>query len=169
LDRIVRTALSHMSGVARDEVYSRNDDIVKGYKIVNTLDGRTSALCIELGGKCWYYDKDQAPAGASLLPYEMKPPFHYHCRSTTVPILKSWRELGININEAPEGTRSSLDGYVPASTTYAEWFRNAGEQVQRDVLGSARYELFASGELSINQFIRDGSWLSLEQLRQRGH
>jgi hypothetical protein len=41
MERVVRTTFSHMSGVARDEVYSRNDDLVKGYKWVSTLDSRT--------------------------------------------------------------------------------------------------------------------------------
>jgi len=169
LERIVRTAFSHMSGVSRNEVYSRNDDLVKGYKWCATLDSRTSPTCIAYDGRTWYYDKDNAPSGASLLPGNVTPPAHYSCRSTTVPVLKSWKELGINIAEAPEGTRSALDGYVPASTTYSEWFDKAGEKVQRDVLGAARYEMYKSGEMKVTQFMKDGSWLSLEQLKQRGH
>ena len=169
MERIVRDSMSHMASTARDEVYSRNDDIVKGYMVCATLDTRTSALCVTLDHKCWYYDKDNIPSGASLLPYEMKPPFHYSCRSCTVPSLKSWRELGININEAPEGTRSALDGYVPQSTTYSEWFDKAGEKVQMDVLGPARYKQYKEGGMKITEFIKDGSWLSLEQLKQRGH
>lgn len=92
-----------------------------------------------------------------------------NCRSCTVPILKSWKELGINIAEAPEGTRSALDGYVPQSMTYSEWFDKAGEKVQMDVLGPARYKLYKEGGEKITAFMKDGSWLSLEQLKQRGH
>lgn len=169
LERVVRTSFSHMSGVARDEVYSRNDDLVKGYKWCSTLDTRTSPTCISYDGKCWYYDKDNIPAGVSLLPGPVKNPAHYMCRSTTVPITKSWKELGINISESPEGTRSALDGYVPQSMTYSEWFDKAGEKVQRDVLGPARYEMYKAGDMKITQFMKDGSWLSLEQLKQRGH
>lgn len=92
-----------------------------------------------------------------------------NCRSTTVPILKSWRELGINISEAPEGTRSALDGYVPASTTYADWFDKAGADVQKEVLGAERFKMYQAGEMKVTQFMKNGSWLSLEQLKQRGH
>jgi SPP1 gp7 family putative phage head morphogenesis protein len=169
MERIVRTSFSHMSGVARDEVYSKNDDLVKGYKWVSTLDSRVSPFCISMDGKCWYYDKENVPSGVSLMPHQIKPPGHYGCRSTTVPIIKSWKELGINISEAPEGTRSSLDGYVPASTTYAEWFDKAGADVQKEVLGAERFKMYQAGEMKVTQFMKDGSWLSLEQLKQRGH
>jgi len=169
MERVVRTAFSHMSGVARDEVYSNNDDLVKGYKWVSTLDSRTSPTCIAYDGRCWYYNPENAPNGASLLPGPVKNPAHYMCRSCTVPILKSWRELGINISEAPEGTRSALDGYVPASTTYSEWFDKAGEKVQLEVLGAERFKMYQAGEMKVTQFMKDGSWLSLEQLKQRGH
>jgi hypothetical protein len=128
-----------------------------------------SSICISYDGKVWYYDKDSIPSGASLLPGPVKNPAHYGCRSTTVPILKSWRELGINISESPEGTRSALDGYVPQSTTYADWFDKAGADVQKDVLGPSRYEMYKSGDMKVTQFMKDGSWLSLEQLKQRGH
>lgn len=169
MERIVRTSMSHLASTARDEVYSRNDDIVKGYKWVSCIDTRTSPTCINYDGRCWYYNKDYIPDNASLLPGPVKNPAHYHCRSCTVPILKSWKELGININEAPEGTRSALDGYVPQSTTYSEWFDKAGEKVQMDVLGPARYKLYKEGGEKITAFMKDGSWLSLEQLKQRGH
>jgi len=169
MERIVRTTMSHLSSTARDEVYSRNDDIVKGYKWVSCIDTRTSPTCINYDGRCWYYDKDYIPDNASLLPGPVKNPAHYHCRSCTVPILKSWRELGININEAPEGTRSALDGYVPQSMTYSEWFDKAGEKVQMDVLGPARFKQYKEGGMKITEFIKDGSWLSLEQLKQRGN
>lgn len=42
---MVRTATNHVSNIARQRAYDENDDIITGYKIVATLDGRTSNVC----------------------------------------------------------------------------------------------------------------------------
>ena len=96
MERVVRTSMSHMSSVARDEVYSNNDDLVKGYKVVATLDGKTSAICIGYDGKCWYYDKENIPSGVSLLPGPIKkPPFITGVDQPRFPFLKAGKNSAL--------------------------------------------------------------------------
>lgn len=61
---VVRTAISHMSSVAKMEVGKENADIVRGVRIVATLDSRTSTTCQSMDGR--EYPMDKAPL----------PPYH---------------------------------------------------------------------------------------------
>lgn len=155
-EAMVRTAVTHTASAARDELYKDNDDLVKGVRWVATLDSRTTILCASLDGQV--FPPDSGP----------RPPAHINCRSTTVPVLKSWKELGIKLADAPEGTRASMDGQVPASTTYQTWLENRPKEFQDDVLGATRGKLFRDGGLTLDRFIdRAGQEYTLEQLRSR--
>lgn len=91
----------------------------------------------------------------------------HNCRSRTLPYLKSWKELGIDLKEAPPGTRASMDGQVAASTTFPKWLRRQPIAVQEEVLGVTRAKLFREG-MPIDRFIgRDLKPLTLAQIRAR--
>jgi SPP1 gp7 family putative phage head morphogenesis protein len=106
---IVRTSINELSAVAREETFKANEDVISGVMMVATLDDRTTEICQEQDGKV--YPVDEGP----------RPPFHFNCRTTVVPVLKSWKELGIALKDVPETTRASMDGQVPATMTYKEW------------------------------------------------
>lgn len=153
---MVRTAVNHTATVARNETYKQNSSVIKKVKWVSTLDARTTLICASRDGNV--YDVDKGP----------RPPAHFACRSTTAPVLKSWKEMGINLREAPEGTRASLNGQVPASTTYNEWLRKQPVSVQNEVLGETKARLFRKGELPVDRFVdRQGNEYTLDELRRR--
>lgn len=154
-EAIVRTAVNHTANYARDSLYAENDDLIKGVMWVSTLDGRTSAICQARDGKV--YPLDKGP----------KPPAHYNCRSSTTPILKTWRELGIDMDETNESTRASMDGQVPAKTTYQSWLKDKPAEFQDEVLGKTRAKLFRDG-LPLDRFVNDkGIQYNLEELKKR--
>jgi hypothetical protein len=96
-----------------------------------------------------------------------RPPAHFNCRSSTTPILKSWRELGFDADELPPGTRASMNGQVPADQDYDTWLRKQPKDVQDDVLGKTKGDLFRAG-LKMDRFVdRKGAELTLDQLRRR--
>ena len=91
-----------------------------------------------------------------------------NCRSTQAPVTKSWRELGVDMDEVPAGTRASMDGQVPAETTYLEWLGKQPAGVQDEVLGPTRAKLYRDGKLPMDRMYGDkGQWLSIDQLRAR--
>lgn len=150
----VRTALNHTSNLASELTYQENADIVKGVQWVATLDGRTTRICASRDGKV--YPLDKGP----------RPPAHINCRSTTTPVLKSWKELGISLNQAPEGTRASMNGQVPSSTTFEDFLRNQPTDFQDEFLGKKAGILFRRGNLPLDRFVdRAGNDLTLDQLR----
>ena len=155
-EAVVRTAVNHTATVARNETYKANESVIGKWQFVATLDSRTTLTCASLDGE--RFDLGKGPL----------PPRHFGCRSTTVPVVKSWKELGINLKEAPEGTRSSLDGQVAASITYGEWLRKQPKHVQEDVLGVKKAKLFKDGNLKIDRFVDNkGEELTLDELRAK--
>lgn len=66
---MVRTAVQHVATQSRMETMKRNDDLVKGYKIVVTFDSRTTTLCMDVGQRNETYE-----IGKGLMP-----PLHWNC------------------------------------------------------------------------------------------
>lgn len=154
-ETLARTAISHVVQAARQATFEDNDEVISALKWHATLDKRTSLVCITRDGKI--FPLDTGP----------RPPAHPNCRSTMIPVVKSWQELGINMAEAPPGTRASMDGQVPADVTYAEWLRRQPVAFQNDVLGKTKGQLFRAGKLDVDQFVdNSGRAYTLDQLRQ---
>lgn len=155
-ETVVRTAVNHTANAAREIVFEANADIIKGVRWVSTLDGRTSAVCRARDGQV--YKPKEGP----------RPPAHPNCRSATVPVLKSWREMGLNLADAPAGTRASLDGQVPADLTYGAWLAKKPAAFQDEVLGETKARLFRDGGLTLDRFVdTTGREYSLAELRRR--
>lgn len=152
-EALARTGVMSASNRARQEFHKMNPEVVKGYSWVLTLDDRTCPICWE---------------GESQNPYppEKPPslPAHVNCRCLSTVITPSWRELGIDIDEAPPGTRASMNGEVPDTMTYEEWFKKQDAALQKDVLGESRYEAFKKGK-PVTAFSDNGEILTLDQLR----
>lgn len=141
IEAIVRTAIAGVSNNVRQLTYEQNPKVVKAVLFVATLDLRTCEVCGALDGN--EYEIDVGP----------RPPIHPGCRCTTCPVIKSWKELGINLKEAPPGTRASMDGQVPATTDFATWLGRRSAADQDQVLGPARGELYRSGRVKFRDFV----------------
>ena len=153
---MVRTAVSHTANFTRNEFYKQNNDLVKGIKWISTLDGRTSAVCRARDGEV--YPIDSGP----------RPPAHWNCRSSTTPVIRSWKELGIDLPESAKSTRASMDGQVPEDMTYQDWLRKQPVERQDDILGKTKGKLFRKGGLTLERFVdRNGRELNLTELRAK--
>ena len=154
-EAVVRTATNHTANTAREYIYERNASLIKGVRWNATLDGRTTLICASRDGKV--YDPGKGP----------RPPAHFNCRSSTSPVLKSWRELGFDADEVPAGTRASMDGQVPADTTYDAWLRKQPRAFQDEVLGQKKAALFREG-VKVDRFVdRRGREFTLDELKRR--
>ena len=142
---LVRTATNHAANVGRMETAAANADIVKGIVWDAALDLRTCPTCgaLEEESRANPYPIDSGP----------RPPAHPRCRCAALPVLKSYRELGIDRDEAPEGFRASMDGQVPASTTFEEFLRGKSADDQDIVLGATRGRMFREGKADLLDMI----------------
>ena len=154
-EAITRTAVSHVSTHAREATFKENDDMIKGIRVVATLDGRTTPICQSLDGKIFKPGEGR------------RPPFHWNCRTTVVPVLKSAAELGLPFDDSlvPPGRRAALGGDVPETETYQTWLKKQPAVFQDRVLGKARADAFRDGRFTVQQFVNDkGQKLTLKEL-----
>ncbi|WP_282748806.1 phage minor head protein [Hafnia paralvei] len=162
---IVKTAINHTASVARNKFAEKNSDIIKAKQWSSTLDTKTSAQC-RIRDRLMY-SLENKPLGHKI-PYLQGPGrIHWNCRSGEIFITKSWKELGFKKGELSGATRASMDGQLPAETSYGEWLQRQSAYRQTQVLGPVRYQLIKDGGMSYDSFYSDkGEWLTLEQLRE---
>lgn len=168
VEAVVRTALSHTAAFTRDRFYEANATVVKAVQWLSTLDARTSPMCRIRDG-LRYTQEGHKPIGHTI-PWGAGPgALHWNCRSTSTPVLKSWKELGAaDAEEFSPATRASMDGQVAADMTYAQWLEKQSAARQDEILGPTRGALLRRGGLDLEGFYNDkGRWLTLDQLRER--
>lgn len=154
-EAIVRTAVAHTTNFARESLMKANEDILNGEQYVSVLDSRTTPICQSLDGEIFAVGKGAIP------------PMHIGCRSTRVAVVKSWQELGFDIDDVPASTRASMTGQVPASQDYGQWLKKQPIEIQNEVLGIERGKIYRENNLPISSYVNDaGQYYTLEQLRK---
>jgi SPP1 gp7 family putative phage head morphogenesis protein len=144
IERNTRTYLQSMSSMTRDSLFKKNESLFSGYQYLATLDRRTCLVCANYDGKVFSKMEDVP-----------RTPIHYNCRCVVVPVVKD-----INI----EDTRSSENGYVDANMTFNDWLNTQSVDVQKEVLGKGRFEIFQKTH-KIEQFVDNGQVLALKDLK----
>ena len=157
---VVHTAVQHVATLARMETMQANADILNGYEWSSTLDSRTSAVCQSLSGRVFELGKGPLP------------PAHPNCRSSIIPKVKSFRELGIDLDDLPPGKQASMHGPVDADLTYFAWLKQQPPSFVEEALGPTRARLFLDGGLSAEEFARlqlgrNFEPLTLEEMRRK--
>lgn len=151
---IARSEIQRVANTTALRTYQANQDVIKQLEWVATLDGRTCPICGSKDGETWRIDK----------PPSVPPPVHPACRCILAPITRSFRELGLDEDELPATTRASMDGQVPATQNYPDWFRKQPAAFQRDVLGPARFKLYRQGAADFDDMVKSNRVLSVDEL-----
>jgi len=105
------------------------------------------------------------------------PPSHWHCRSTTVPVFKSWNDIA-KLENVAQVRRNNLrglsdkqiafyDGQTPLKENYNDWLMRQPQAVQLRHLGDyQKVELFQSGQLTLDGFTNPaGNTIGIKELR----
>jgi len=167
LEAVVRTAVAGVSDHVHQEIYQANADVIQAVQWVATLDSRTCVVCGLMDGQT--FEIGQGP----------RAPAHWNCRCVRVPVLKSWKQLGLPLKEGATGTRAGtaippaevrrlrrlggedkaqlqrrLDGQPAESLTYGQWLKRQSRRVQEEVLGK-ECQVLGRGKLKLEAFVVD--------------
>jgi SPP1 gp7 family putative phage head morphogenesis protein len=167
LKTLSRTAITETSSNVSNATYKLNEDVIDGYQYVATLDSRTSMICSRLDGKVFRLDSKTG----------IRPPQHFNCRSTTVPIVKSYEDIKNTsssriskrrLSRLNSNTRASFNGQVPAKTNFEEFLRQQDQSFKLAILGNKRrVEIFDLGKLKFTQFsTKTGELVSISRLEE---
>lgn len=107
-ERLVQTESAFFAGQATADGYKQSG-IIQQYKVLATLDNRTSSICRDMDGKVF-----KLPEMEVNVNY---PPFHPRCRTTTVAYFDDELSVGERIARGADGKTY----FVPADMTYPEW------------------------------------------------
>ena len=163
---LVITAITSVTTQADHEVYKANKTALRGWQYVAVLDSRTTPICAARDGMIF-----------DIGDTRHLPPAHFHCRSTTIPVMKSWEDMA-NLAGAAHVRRQNLqglskkeiayyDGQTPLRETYSDWLKRQPSDVQLRHLGDhQKVNLFNSGGLTLDKFTNDaGNSIGIKELR----
>jgi hypothetical protein len=165
-DALVRTSAQSVSNKAMMETYEANDDIIKGYEALTTLDGQTSPICMARTGAAWYTNGEPFPESSVQEGFPGPPPWHFKCRTSLNPVTYSWDELmerasgkkqGL-LDTVPDSQRASMDGLLGTGQvkTFDDWLRIKGDPFARQKLGPGLFDLWKDGKITMPQLIDAG-------------
>lgn len=178
-DTLVRTWVQTANVNAQKAVYDANVDIVGKVEWSAVLEngyqasGRGTCLrCAALDGRIWETESKTIPPI----------PLHPKCRCMLLPKTKTWRDLGLDLDEIEDKVRpytirpdKSRFGEAGVRTIlkagksdlrYGEWIATQSKKVQIDALGEARYSLIKSGKISFDDLVKsDGTLKTLKELQ----
>lgn len=166
---VTRTGVQTIANEARISVYDENSDIIKAVQWVSTLDSRTTDICMARSGKTWKFPGFK-PIGHEI-PWNGGPPAHWMCRSTSIPITKTFAEIDGEDAVTPDitpTTRSSMDGQVAADLSFDDFLRGKPKAFADEMLGKGRAELWREGKITLSDLLSArGTPLTLEQLKSK--
>lgn len=163
---LVVTATTSVYAQVDHAVYEANKGALQGYQYVAVLDTRTTPLCAGRDGKIY-------PVGDT----EHLPPAHFYCRSTTIPVVKSYEQLGEldnvaqirkrNLKDLSPKQIAMYDGQTPIRESYDTWLRRQPKEVQLRHLGSYdKLKIFRDGQVPVSKFTDEGRDISIKGLRR---
>lgn len=175
-DALVRSSVQAVSQRTRYETYQQNSDVVEGVQALAVLDARTSDFCMAISGQSWTLDGE--PLDNSD-PFPGYPPYHWNCRTTLIPLLKSWEDLASSDKKdiaaqadsaglSIETVQSSMDGPVSGDLNYEDWLSTKPLEFQEELLGPTKYRLWSDGKITFRDLIdQSGNPLTVKELVDR--
>lgn len=173
---LVRTSVMQVANAVRQETYKKNSDIINGIQWLSTLDTRTTPICRALDKK--QFDMQLNPIGHSIRYPGC--PAHWGCRSTCLPIIKSYSELSNEDSPLPKdkirqlgekvpiGERATMGDPVSGDMNYNDWLLIQSPETQQEILGKKRYQLWSNNKLDMADLIDNkGNTLTIKQLEDK--
>jgi len=125
---ISRTETLDAHRAAAKAAHEAHAEVLAGWVWVTALSPRTCPACLGMAGT-------EHPLS------EPGPQGHQQCKCSRGPLVKSWRDLGIDL---PEPASALPDAQ--------EWFGRQPVKVQQDILGPARYKAWRGGKYPIDRW-----------------
>jgi len=175
-----RTYVHSVNAYAHEEVYAANPDIIKGVRWTATIESGfkrsghgVCPRCALLDGTVYRLDQPRPPI-----------PLHRNCRCLYLPVLVSWKELGLDIPELEEvyrpttiredksigvGGRRTIKEVGFEQGDYRDFYLKQSRTFQNNVLGPRRASLLESGKVKWEDLIdhETGRLFTLEQLENK--
>lgn len=136
--RVARTEGLRVSQEMQRSSWTQIDDITVGSQVIATLDQFTRPEHAARHGTIYY--KDPQP-GQKSIDEAPQTPDEPNCRCYLTPVLAPPSDIQKNPELAAQW--ESPDGTIPDPATYDQWFAQQDPEMQRQAVGSRRYDAIA--------------------------
>ena len=171
---VVVTSTTSVYNQVDHQVYVANKAYLDGYQYISILDSRTTLICTHLDGRIF-----------PLSDLSHRPPQHFYCRSSTLPVPKGWDKLRNldavkNIRAQNTATLSEAEiekydikaahnftGNTYEKMSYNDWLKLQPAKVQLIHLGDVqKLRMFQQGQLLVDKFSTPkGASIGLKELK----
>lgn len=125
------------------DAFAKVNPMIKGFRHVSTLDGKTSSVCTHRNGLLW--DKKHNPIGHAEL--FKRPPLHPNCRSKMVYVY--------DLNKPFDGM------------TGAEWVKSRSLEQLQEQFGKGIGQMLFDGQITLADALDGLKPLTLKQLQEK--
>ena len=93
---------------------------------------------------------------------------HFSCRCALSTRTKSFKDLGIELEEPGESTRPNDGGAVSSKMNFKDFLASKDKDWRAEYLGPGRAEMYEAGKITLNDLMNlKGRKLTLEELQAK--
>ena len=164
---LVHSSVQAVANAARLASFQQNADLVECLVWLSTLDSHTCLLCAMRDLQEYTLD-GQEPINHTHEWAGGPGAIHFSCRCVLSTRTKSFKDLGIDLDEAGESTRPSDGGAVSSKMNFASFLASKDKAWRAEYLGPGRAEMYEAGKITLNDLMNlKGRKLTLEELQAK--
>ena len=164
---LVHSSVQAVANAARLASFQQNSDLIECLVWLATLDSHTCLLCA-MRDLHEYSLGDQEPINHTHEWAGGPGAIHFSCRCVLSTRTKSFKDLGIELDEPGESTRPSDGGPVSSKLNFKDFLASKDKAWRAEYLGPGRAEMYEAGKITLNDLMNlKGRKLTLEQLQTK--
>lgn len=164
---LVHSSVQAVANAARLASFQQNADLIECLVWLSTLDSHTCLLCAMRDLHEYSLD-DQEPINHTYEWAGGPGAIHFSCRCVLSTRTKSFKDLGIELDEPGESTRPSDGGAVSSKMNFKDFLASKDKAWRAEYLGPGRAEMYEAGKITLNDLMNlRGRKLTLEELQAK--
>jgi hypothetical protein len=164
---LVHSSVQAVANAARLASFQQNSDLIECLVWLSTLDSHTCLLCA-MRDLHEYSLHDQEPINHTHEWAGGPGAIHFSCRCVLSTRTKSFKDLGIELDEPGESTRPSDGGAVSSKMNFKDFLASKDKAWRAEYLGPGRAEMYEAGKITLNDLMNlKGRKLTLEELQSK--
>nr|WP_314626811.1 hypothetical protein [uncultured Janthinobacterium sp.] len=164
---LVHSSVQAVANAARLASFQQNADLIECLVWLSTLDSHTCLLCA-MRDLHEYSLHDQEPINHTHEWAGGPGAIHFSCRCVLSTRTKSFKDLGIELDEPGDSTRPSDGGPVSSKMNFKDFLSSKDKAWRAEYLGPGRAEMYEAGKITLNDLMNlKGRKLTLEELQAK--
>ena len=164
---LVHSSVQAVANAARLASFQQNADLIECLVWLATLDSHTCLLCAMRDLHEYSLD-DQEPINHTHEWAGGPGAIHFSCRCVLSTRTKSFKDLGIELDEPGESTRPSDAGPVSSKLNFKDFLASKDKAWRAEYLGPGRAEMYEAGKITLSDLMNlKGRKLTLEELQAK--